>query len=380
MASPKSMNRSRSRSPVGRNDIDTITQLINEREDHRAKKDWKAADAVRSQLKEQFAVSLFDKHKYWLDSDGKRHNIGETPVQTEENWITDLVDRRELARKGKDFSQADELRNQLKEKGVNVYDKEKVWLADGQMGLIPRWDGDSDNLKAPTRVPLEGVVMLVKERENYRSQKDWAVSDKIRDLLKSIGVTFQDKQGTYKMDGGVGLIADLVSSGGRGSDRGSNMGGSSILGGNPNMGGGGGNHNMPQMGGGNPYMNIAQMYGGNPNIDPQQLHQQMGNQSFDWMSTNNPYGNIGNWGTQHEAKAMTPSHPAQPQSVAALVRSREQARYDKNFKLADMVRDQLKNMGVQVYDKEKRWESTDGQSGTVPTYAEILGQTPRANQ
>jgi uncharacterized phage-like protein YoqJ len=45
------------------------------------------------------------------------------------------------------------------------------------------------------------------------------------------------------------------------------------------------------------------------------------------------------------------------------VEIREAARMQKDFQKSDQLRDQLKQMGVQLLDKEKVWKSLDGKIG-----------------
>ena len=43
---------------------------------------------------------------------------------------------------------------------------------------------------------VNGLIdMLIKQRENYRDNKEWAKSDEIRDKLKELGVEIKDMSG-----------------------------------------------------------------------------------------------------------------------------------------------------------------------------------------
>eukprot|EP00930_Biecheleria_cincta_P018699 TRINITY_DN14472_c0_g1_i1.p1 TRINITY_DN14472_c0_g1~~TRINITY_DN14472_c0_g1_i1.p1 ORF type:complete len:164 (+),score=21.29 TRINITY_DN14472_c0_g1_i1:101-592(+) len=51
--------------------------------------------------------------------------------------------------------------------------------------------------------------------------------------------------------------------------------------------------------------------------------------------------------------------------IQELVNERQQARRDRDFKTADDIRDELKDMGVRVDDTNFTWDGPDGTSGRV---------------
>lgn len=54
--------------------------------------------------------------------------------------------------------------------------------------------------------------------------------------------------------------------------------------------------------------------------------------------------------------------------IRALVHSREQARAAKNFAESDRLRDELRAMGVELFDKEKMWKANSGLQGCILGY------------
>jgi len=54
---------------------------------------------------------------------------------------------------------------------------------------------------------------------------------------------------------------------------------------------------------------------------------------------------------------------------------REQARAQKDFAQSDKIRDELKIMGVELYDKEKMWRAKSGESGCIIGYRGAAGPT-----
>jgi len=62
--------------------------------------------------------------------------------------------------------------------------------------------------------------------------------------------------------------------------------------------------------------------------------------------------------------------------INTLVIQREKARQANDYLISDMVRDELKVFGVNIFDKDKVWRASDGRSGAVPSWDEIMGGAP----
>eukprot|EP01048_Picozoa_sp_COSAG05_P014640 COSAG05_NODE_1678_length_4291_cov_649.414122_3_plen_81_part_00 len=52
-----------------------IEELVGQREQHRANKDWASADRVRDDLRAR-GVDVFDKERTWKTTDGRQGRIG----------------------------------------------------------------------------------------------------------------------------------------------------------------------------------------------------------------------------------------------------------------------------------------------------------------
>merc|ERR1712066_532383 len=118
-----------------------------------------------------------------------------------------LIQMREQARCGKDFAQADQIREQLKQMGVEVWDKEKTWKqpSTGLSGIIIGFFGD----RPPSDMEINAVVI---QREKARLRKDFATSDMIRDEMKARGVELYDKdlvQPGRNMMAGMGAMGGM---------------------------------------------------------------------------------------------------------------------------------------------------------------------------
>mmetsp|Transcript_40352 Transcript_40352/g.125792 ORF Transcript_40352/g.125792 Transcript_40352/m.125792 type:complete len:431 (-) Transcript_40352:34-1326(-) len=67
------------------------------------------------------------------------------------------------------------------------------------------------------------------------------------------------------------------------------------------------------------------------------------------------------------------------EEIGKLVVMREQARYSKDWTLADNIRDKIRAYGVTLNDKTNSWKTSDGQTGRIPTWSEIeAGHTPES--
>lgn len=66
----------------------------------------------------------------------------------------------------------------------------------------------------------------------------------------------------------------------------------------------------------------------------------------------------------------SPSRDGEPTNayIINLLIDREKARIDRNWAYADQLRDQLREKGVEIYDKERRWEAKDGRTGVRPNH------------
>mmetsp|Transcript_108379 Transcript_108379/g.324108 ORF Transcript_108379/g.324108 Transcript_108379/m.324108 type:complete len:385 (+) Transcript_108379:62-1216(+) len=59
--------------------------------------------------------------------------------------------------------------------------------------------------------------------------------------------------------------------------------------------------------------------------------------------------------------------------ISTLMVQREKARQLGDFATSDMIRDELKTAGVHIQDREKTWRCSDGRQGTIPSWADVQG-------
>lgn len=212
-------------------------------------------------------------------------------AQLNSKEIAQLVFAREQARLAKDWGQADNIRSQLSDEGVQLYDKTRLWKSsDGRSGRIPTFDEveagqveEVEEVKAEVDTTKEEIQSLVLQREQARGNKDFNHADSIRLQLQEMGVELLDKEKLWKCPsrGLQGIITGF---------------------------------------------------------------------------RNNELSDV---------------------EVHTLVTQRERARMGNDYDLSDMIRDELKNRGVTIEDKQKVWMCSDGRRGAVPSWAQIQGEVPQ---
>lgn len=135
----------------------TIHHLIAERERLRAQQDFDAADQLRAKLA-QHGVEIFDAERLWRTVDGQQGVIitggHEVICMFTDSEISARVAKREEARMGKHWSEADNIRDDLRRQGVEVLDSQRIWCTtDGRQGPYPLVGQPSFQPVGPVAVP-----------------------------------------------------------------------------------------------------------------------------------------------------------------------------------------------------------------------------------
>jgi len=441
--------RDRSRSPrTTINVIDSteeIVRLVATREQARLQKDWALADTLRTQLS-SMGVTLFDKTASWRSACGKSGRIPtfaeldggnlETVIAQQameihsqqvsnaflggmgtmnfssdaETQIKALIQQREQARANKDFARSDEIREELKGLGVEVFDKEKMWRsASGASGVIIGFHARG----GPT--DLE-ITTLVVQREKVRQSGDFGTSDMIRNELRAVGVEIYDKEKVWKAtDGRQGPVPSWQQIQAGGGAGGNAVGGLTAAAAavqlqQPTM--------MGAMGGLTQMQQIALMQSsgqaiglGNATLMQDQVlqNQIMQNQLMQaamaaattpsqaeqtlkllqarGTNTGLQQGNSPSAITDAGTGALCPEYQqamqiladcaatgrvAEDAEILWLISIREKLRYKKDFTAADDLRNALRNsLSIELFEKEKRWSTPDGRQGLIPMFSDL---------
>lgn len=381
------IDRNRSRSPRGQDNGD-IMRLIVAREQARLAKDWLNADDIRSQLT-AMGVTVFDKTKTWSCIDGRKGNTptfteleagytGETGPQNpiaigaRSMQIKKLVQMREQARASKDFEQSDKIREELKLIGVEVFDKEKMWRSsDGSSGCIIGYRANA----GPTDIE---ITALVAQREKARQAGDWGTGDMIRNELKSVGVEIYDKEKQWRSKDGRSGIVPTWSQGFNPT----NM--PVVQGGAPQKQTA--SASMPDLR--NQLVQAALAAAANPVTAVQTLQllqQTTAPQSIPLLKVAAAPPNKATTPRPAVKTQITPEVQDALNFIAQcggqhigdaeinwLVEIREKVRMQKDFSTADELRKVLKaSLGIELFEKEKRWQSADGRQGSIPMWSNL---------
>lgn len=145
-----------------------------------------------------------------------------------ENEILKLLEKRALAKRDRQYDKADGILEELAAKGVFVYDKRRVWRADGFMFDFDRRTSE----KPPMDLGINGhnltlsseagpstsvlsekeIHALLAERLHSRLRRNFVHADRIREELQDEGVFVNDTTNEWRADG-VPFVATAAASG-----------------------------------------------------------------------------------------------------------------------------------------------------------------------
>ena len=156
----------------------------------------------------------------------KQHDYNRDPADriylTNEAHVHALLAERLQAKKARDFAKADAMRETLRQAGVEVFDRDKVWRA------LPPPDSAASGaggppLAAPSKnsqlhyrraeddhkpVDIRAVEALLDERLNCKMQRNFARADQLRDQLKQMhNVEVHDTERVWHVSRGGGGAA-----------------------------------------------------------------------------------------------------------------------------------------------------------------------------
>jgi len=383
-----------------------ILRLVAQRQSFRQARRFAESDAIREELR-SMGIELYDKEKEWRSRDGRRGMLftaGPIECTLADEVIQEMIRDREEARRGKDFARADMVRDELRNHGVELDDKEAIWrTAGGRMGT---YTGGPQ----PPVINGETIRQLVAERERLRAQQNFEAADELRRQLSTLGVEIFDNERVWRTrDGQQGVII----TGGH-EDTSVVLSNADILLSIAQREEARAAKNFPQA---DAIRDELRQHGvelldnqkawtttdgrqGTFSGAPLQQTAQAVPTGFgvgDIVVTQSPPGGIQAQmaaglaallvsPAQHRANAASamaqqaqqlaslPSSPVTQSpsgatfstaSVVALVNGRERARERHDWDAADNIRADMRSHGIDVWDKEKVWRANDGRSGPI---------------
>mmetsp|Transcript_378 Transcript_378/g.818 ORF Transcript_378/g.818 Transcript_378/m.818 type:complete len:472 (-) Transcript_378:192-1607(-) len=248
---------------------EVLLDLLARRAAARKARDFATSDSLRDQMR-ALGIYPDDTSRTWTTADGRSGSlegpdffappgtpsagsaalVAPSASYISDTQIADLLAQREVARMSRDYSRADELRSELNRHGVSTDDRVKTWrAADGRSGTMPGLTGGfstsgyggaaayggygaqaavpsaygasgTEPRRSRSRSPPRGtayaaassgddaqMLELLKQRYEARLQRDFATSDRVRDLLAAIGVTTDDRAKVWRhRDGRSGRL------------------------------------------------------------------------------------------------------------------------------------------------------------------------------
>lgn len=312
-----------------------IKSLVRQREEARSTKDFGRSDQIREELK-AMGVEIQDKDKIWKSKSGHCGVVigynagggsGPSPTDME---ISTLVEQREKARSTSDWKMADMIRDELKQWGVDIFDKDKVWrCSDGRNGQVPQWaqPGASSMMGGGPMVPV-----------GYQMQP--AVP--AHHLNQIIAACVANAQNPATSARTMALLQQAAQPPGY-----------------PGQQYGGQHYGTPppsHRGGG-------QGYGALPPPPRAQQKSTSGGPS----RTN--VGSEMKDATKFCKECQASGRPVQDHEIMWLVGVREKMRRDKDYAGADTLRQTFRTcLGLELMEKEKAWSMTDGRRGEIPSW------------
>lgn len=154
------------------------------------------ADTVKEELAGH-GIAVHDHYKRWR-ADGRpfapsrSKYSGDDPHGLDDNALREverLIGQRFRAKRLKRYAEADHSREQLQELyGVDVNDKDRTWYLLGEGGhgykqVGPAMDG----------LDVSQINHLLRQRIRAKRNRDFAVSDRIQDELRQMGVDLDDR-------------------------------------------------------------------------------------------------------------------------------------------------------------------------------------------
>lgn len=185
--------------------ISDINALVSRRAGAKLSRNYKTADKIRDELKDDFNVFVDDRLKQWSvggdfgpDSPGNLDknrpwsmSTFSEPLahETQLDEIMAELEKRNEAKVARDFDKADSIRESLlNELNVALDDRLREWSIGGDFGLKPKRGEGPFVRRGGGELSVEEeaeIADLVDVRARAKKNRDFQTSDELRDLLES---------------------------------------------------------------------------------------------------------------------------------------------------------------------------------------------------
>lgn len=378
-----------------------VEELLAERNDLRREQDYEGADAVRTELN-AMGVTVIDRRQIWFVRRRKRpeytRKAGDD-AEVDVERVEELVGERDSMRRVRNYAKADAIRAELSQMGVIVNDEDLVWECDPVAAAVDGQAYIGRGSRSYTRDPsclaeldedfVAKVEKLIDERQDLRRQRDYAAADATKAELWEMGVSVLDKHHMWYMSKAKGAprlvngqVVDVSKFGPIGHDykRAAPRANAklddleeSLL------------TKINTLLGRRLEAKLARNFDEADALREQLfgLGVSINERTKEWSYTPTDltarYGPLGHDYTRAEADEMEIEEETLA-TINKLLAQRLSAKFRREFHVADKLRDELQEMGVNIHDKSKVWRadglsdrSFGGTSRSVLEYTRIEG-------
>lgn len=188
---------------------DQVQKLVDIRTKARRNRNYDLADSIEEDL-HKAGIFLNSRANTWKAYDGSIEGFQSTdynvdkpleemrniPCTLNEDEAQELVDQRAEARSRRDFDMADEIKQQLIQSGIGLFDNENRWVAFDRSisGAIPLYEMQA----IPCTLTLEEVQAMIGDRTAARRVRDFRTADAIKKDLMEGGIQLFDRDNKWQ--------------------------------------------------------------------------------------------------------------------------------------------------------------------------------------
>ena len=172
-----------------------IQALVDERSEAKKARSYQVADDIRDDLRNLYNVEVDDRLRLWSVNGrfGKGFDTRRGPppfvrarwskVPDNEAYVQELVDKRDAARKNRDFDTADSVLEELSSMDIEINDNRREWSFGKKETRAPKtFARRGGGALTPTEV--DEISNLLVKRDEARANKQFGKADNIRDTLR----------------------------------------------------------------------------------------------------------------------------------------------------------------------------------------------------
>jgi len=211
-----------------------VVELLQQRQEFKAERNYRQADAIRDMLRDEFNVYVEDKLRVWsvgrsnfandqlaqqqqqqretittTRNNNREYTLRGNPgklTESEIQYIETSLKERQIAKKNRNFDLADDIRNELmNDYNIAIDDRNLEWKVDNDDYVLAA--GSSSSSSSSTAVdslPSDTISYIqtqLQKRFQFKQQRMYQDADAIRDELREeYGVVINDRKKEWYVD------------------------------------------------------------------------------------------------------------------------------------------------------------------------------------